>query len=89
MKNTTQQPSKQKWTGPIDLTGYMASLIRVCTIYIYMEIFKTRNLIALCLTRDRGVAGSSLTGITVLCPLARHINLSLVQVQPRKTGIPT
>ena len=25
-----------------------------------------------CLTRVRGAAGSSLTGVTVLCPLARH-----------------
>ena len=29
--------------------------------------------------------GSSLTGITALCPWARHINPSLVLVQPRKT----
>ena len=33
-----------------------------------------------CLTRDRGAAGSSLTGVTALCPWA-----SLVLVQPRKT----
>ena len=38
-----------------------------------------------CLTRDRGAAGSSLTGVTVLCPWARHINPCLVLVQPRKT----
>ena len=38
-----------------------------------------------CLTRDKGAAGSSLTGVTVLCPLARHINPSLVLLQPRKT----
>ena len=38
-----------------------------------------------CLTRDRRAAGSSLTGVTVLCPWARHINPSLVLVQPRKT----
>ena len=38
-----------------------------------------------CLTRDRGAAGSSLTGVTVLCPCARHINPSLVLIQPRKT----
>ena len=38
-----------------------------------------------CLTGDRGAAGSSLTGITVLCPWARHIYPSLVLVQPRKT----
>ena len=35
-----------------------------------------------CLTRDRGAAGSSLTA---LCPFTRHINPSLVLVQPRKT----
>ena len=28
------------------------------------------------LTGDRGAAGMSLTGVTVLCPLARHSNLS-------------
>ena len=37
-----------------------------------------------CLTRDRGAAGSSLTGITVLCPWARHIYLCLVLVHPQK-----
>ena len=38
-----------------------------------------------CLTRDQGFAGSSLTGVTALCPLARHINPCLVLVQPTKT----
>ena len=38
-----------------------------------------------CLTPDRGAAGSSLTGVTALCPRARHINPSLVLFQPRKT----
>ena len=38
-----------------------------------------------CLTRDRVAAGSSLTGVTSLCPLARHITPSSVLVQPRKT----
>ena len=38
-----------------------------------------------CLTREQGATGSSLTGVTVLCPLARRINPSLVLVQPRKT----
>ena len=38
-----------------------------------------------CLTRDWGAAGSSLTGVTALCPWAKHINPSLVLVQPRKT----
>ena len=37
-----------------------------------------------CLTRDRRATGSSLTGVTVCGPLARHIYLSLVLVQPMK-----
>ena len=36
-----------------------------------------------CLTWDWGAAGLSLTDITALCPWARHINPSLVLVQPR------
>ena len=38
-----------------------------------------------CLTRDPRAAGSYLTGVTALCSGARHINPSLVLVQPRKT----
>ena len=38
-----------------------------------------------CLTQDWGALGSSLTGVSALCPWARHINPSLVLVQPRKT----
>ena len=37
------------------------------------------------LSRDQGVVGSSLTSITALCPLARHINPCSVLVQLRKT----
>ena len=40
-----------------------------------------------CLTRNRGAAGSSLTGVTALCPLAIYINPSFVLVQPRKTRL--
>ena len=32
-----------------------------------------------CLTQDGGTADSSLTGVTALCPWARHINPSLVR----------
>ena len=38
-----------------------------------------------CLTQDLGVAGSNLTGVTVLCSCVRHIDPCLVLVQPRKT----
>ena len=43
------------------------------------------GLVGECLIQDRGATGSSLTGVTVLCPWARNINPSLVLVQPRKT----
>ena len=60
-----------------------------------MEFFKRRNSFihryrersdseVECLTGDRGVAGLSLTGITALCPWARHINPSLVLLIGRK-----
>ena len=38
-----------------------------------------------CLTRDRGAAGSSLTGVTALWSLSKTHYSSLVLVQPRKT----
>ena len=38
-----------------------------------------------CLAQDWEAIGSSLTGVTVLCPWARHIYPCLVLVQPRKT----
>ena len=41
--------------------------------------------VVLCLIRDRGAAGLSLTGVTVLCPWARQIYPCLVLVQPRMT----
>ena len=37
------------------------------------------------LTWDWMAVGSSLTGVTVLCPWARHINPCLVLAKPRKT----
>ena len=38
-----------------------------------------------CLNRDLRAAGSSLTGVTSLCPWASHINPSLALIKPRKT----
>ena len=48
-------------------------------------VTKTGSAVVECLTRDRGVAGLSLTGVSALCPWARHINPCLLLVQPRKT----
>ena len=44
-----------------------------------------RSSLVECLTQDRGVSGSSLTGGTALCPCARHFILCLVLGKPRKT----
>ena len=52
--------------------------------HVYIEDIRECSS-SVCLTRDRGVAGLSLPGVTGLCPLARHINPCLVLVQPRKT----
>ena len=38
-----------------------------------------------CLFQGRRAVGLSLTGVTALCPWARHIYPSLILVQPRKT----
>ena len=70
----------------------MQYLIRVVTVYQRMHLGVTSiqrrersGSVVECLTRDRGAAGSNLTSVTALCPLTRHINPSLVLVQPRKT----
>ena len=44
----------------------------------YMWTRERSGSVVECLTRDRGAVGSNLTGITALCPWARHINPSLV-----------
>ena len=52
---------------------------------IFGSLIVNGSAVVECLIRDRRATGSSLTGVTALCPLARHINPSLVLVQPRKT----
>ena len=51
---------------------------------VAMYIFSCGTVLE-CLTRDWRATGSSLTDVTALCPWARHINPSLVLVQPRET----
>ena len=55
-----------------------------CTIYLTPEVLITIAVVE-CLTQDRGAAGSSLTSVAVLCPLARHFYPCLVLLQPRNT----
>ena len=54
-------------------------------IYSFRPMEERGGSVVECLTRDRGVAASSLTGGTVLYPCARHFILCLVLVQRRKT----
>ena len=48
--------------------------------------FLIRSSVVECLTRDRGVVGSSLTRGTALCASERHFILCVVKVEPRKTN---
>ena len=41
--------------------------------------------VRVCDSRQMGCGGWRLSGVTVLCPSARHIDNCLVLVQPRKT----
>ena len=61
---------------------WLKNLARAATT---IDSWERRGSVVGCLTRDWGAAGSSLTGVTALRPWARHINPSLVLVQPRKT----
>ena len=56
------------------------TLLSKCGIY-----WESSDAVVVCLTQDQGAEGSSLISITVLCLVARHINPTLVLVQPRKT----
>ena len=52
---------------------------------LYIRVRGGSGSVVECLTRDREAAGSSLTGVTAMCPWARHIDPSLVLIQPRET----
>ena len=58
--------------------------IRIHT-FSLKETIRINGSVGECLTQDRGASGKSLTGITVLCPWARHIYPCLELVQPWKT----
>ena len=47
--------------------------LEACTV---LQIWECSGSVVECLTRDRGAAGSSLTGITALCPWARILILA-------------
>ena len=59
-------------TGGI-MTDYIPTCFDAYTgrfiyLFIYLFIWERSGSVVECLTRDRGAAGSSLTGVTALCP---------------------
>ena len=66
---------------------FIADAIIICLIVLQISCFwwERSGSVVEWLTWDQGAVGSSLTGVTELCPWARHINPSLVLVQLRKT----
>ena len=82
----------------INLSKYVNKSYCTCLLFYHCFVWKNCSRVSKsstwlggpmveCLTRDTEAAGSSLTSVTALCFLARHINPSLVLVQPRKTEI--
>ena len=67
-----------------ELISVYSFIITNPVMMVYLLLRKGSGSVEECLTWDRGAAGSSLTDITELCPWARHINSSLILVQPRK-----
>ena len=59
---------------------YMYECVRTC---VCLCVDRSGSVVE-CLTRDPRAAGSSITGVTALCPWTRPINPCLVLVQPRK-----
>ena len=72
--------SEAVWSGS-SLFAILISNFRTFTAFH----IKFGRAVVECLTWDGGAKGSSLTGVTALCPWARHTNPSLVLVQPRQT----
>ena len=74
-------------TAPISLLANEFDVWSILLLYLtlFPLICQRSGSVVEFLTRDREAAGSSVTGVTALCPLARHINPSLVLVQPKKT----
>ena len=83
----TQQNYTLIWTLPIAwrcTTGLISVVDTKIALWIHNNRYHSKSVIE-CLTQNRGVADSSLTGATALYHLARHIYPCLILVQPRKT----
>ena len=64
--------------------SFLLFMFHVCLFYAGLSNESSGSAVE-CFIRDRWVAGSRLTGVTALCPRARHIDACLVQ--PRKTRL--
>ena len=80
--------------GPIGLVfinkllNFVYSRARCLNFDLSLHLYRERSgSVVECLTWDWGAAGSSLTGITALWSLSRHIYPSLVPVQPSRMGV--
>ena len=72
------------WSVPNDAVWYLSSLL----LNREKDHLAQRSVgVIECLTRDWRAASLGLTGVTVLCSWACHINPCLVMVQPRKTRL--
>ena len=71
-----------KSTYKMEIQDCKAFLVKSCK---QIRLHLRSGSVVECLTRYRGAKCLSLICVTVLCPWARHINSSLVLVQPRKT----
>ena len=70
----------------IKVTAFTVSEKSINTKY-YQGCGRASGSVVFYLSRDQEVAVYSLIGVTALCPRARHISLSLILVQPKKTPL--
>ena len=67
-------------------TGHVVRVhVQLLNFIISMDSLERTGSVVEWMTWDWEAMGLSLAGVTALCPWARHINPSLVLVQPRKT----
>ena len=85
--STFINPSTRNGDGIIGMSSSIQSFIHnYCISWTLWKFVERSGSVVESLPRDRDAAGSSLTGVTALCPWERHINSSVL-VQPRKTRL--
>ena len=74
---------------PLSQENYLQGLLSCWAKFSLLSYrdWESSGSVVACLTWDRGVAGSSLSGVTALCPWARQVNPCLVLAQYYKTHL--